>query len=151
MRNQHLLELPSGVWVYILEFLDLSSLCRLEETCRIFYWLCRQCWSVKRSLSFCDVFSLWHFKSTVGLTSELLALFLSRTGTTLLSLDLSASSRFLTPGCLEVIAHYAPQLTTLDITGVQLAIEPIQKLFTCCKGIRHLCMSGCYGLYNRDC
>ena len=148
-ENQHCLVIPTGVWHSILSFLDISALCRLEQTSRLFYSICRQHWRLRTHLSFRNVFSLWRFKCTAGLSNELLAVFLSRTGPSLLSLDVFASARFLTPGVLQVVSHYAPQLTALDISGVQLSLEPVQTYFRSCCSLRSLSLAGCSGLSEK--
>ena len=147
--NQHCLTIPTAVWHSILSLLDVSALCRLEHTCRLFHSICRQHWHLKSSLSFRNVFFLWRFKSTAGLSNELLALFLSRTGPSLTSLDVFGSARFLTPGALQIISHYAPQLTALDLSGLQLALEPVQNYFLSCCSLRSLSLAGCSGLSEK--
>ena len=148
-ENQHCLSIPTCVWHSILSLLDIHALCRLEQTSRLFHSICRQHWYLMTSLSFRNVFYLRRFKSTSGLSNELLALFLSRTSPSLRSLDVSASARFLTPGALQVISHYSPQLSTLDISGVQLSLEPVQNYFLSCCSLRNISLAGCSGLSEK--
>ena len=148
-HNYHLTAIPSVAWLQILSLLDISSMCRVESTCRFLHIICRQCWYTLTSLSFRNVFSLWEFKSTVGLTNELLAIFLSRTGPSLLSLDISGSARFLSPSSLHVISHYTPQLSTLDLSGITLTIDSVQNFFPSCQSLRNLSLMGCTGLSEK--
>ena len=148
-HNHHLTAIPSVTWLQILSLLDISSMCRVESTCRFLHNLCRQHWYIETSLSFRNVFSLWRFKPAVGLTDELLAIFLSKTGPSLLSLDISGSARFLSPSSLHVISHYTPQLTTLDLSGITLTIDSVQRLFPSCHNLRNLSLMGCTGLSEK--
>ncbi|KAI6646923.1 RNA-binding protein EEED8.10 [Oopsacas minuta] len=148
--NHHVTTIPTIAWLHILSLLDISALCRMDSTCRFLHSVCRQYWYLKKSISFKNVFCIWRFtSSTIGLTNELLAILLSRTGPSLLSLDVSGSARLLTPGSLQIISHYAPQLTTLDLSGITLSLEPVQKYFSCCTNLRNLSLVGCTGLSEK--
>lgn len=148
-HNFHLAAIPTVAWLQILSLLDISSMCRLESTCRFLYHLCRQHWFMETSLSFRNVFSLWRFKPAVGLTNELLVIFLSRTGPSLLSLDISGSTRFLSPTSLHVISHYTPQLTTLDLSGITLTVDSVWNFFPSCQNLQSLTLIGCTGLSEK--
>ncbi|XP_041348132.1 F-box/LRR-repeat protein 2-like [Gigantopelta aegis] len=134
-------DLCDELLVEIFSYLPIRDKAKIERVCHRWRNLALQTWATVKTLHFVNMFR--HFG---GLVDKMLNSILQRCGSSLRSLDLSASPRLLTDYAMDIIARYCPDLIKLDISGVAATNKSIQSLSTKCTKLKWVRLQRCFNV-----
>ncbi|XP_046578923.1 putative RNA-binding protein EEED8.10 [Haliotis rubra] len=131
-------DLYDELLLYIMGFLSIKEWITLERVCHRWRHLSHQTWSTLKSIDFRNI-----FKRFGGVTDKILQSVLQKCGSNLVSLDLSASPRLLTDFAPDIIGHFCPNLTYLDLSGVAATNRSLKNLTTECSKLKVIKLQRC--------
>ncbi|XP_048252320.1 F-box/LRR-repeat protein 3-like [Haliotis rufescens] len=131
-------DLCDDLLLNIMTFLSIKGRITLERVCHRWRHLSLQSWSTLKSVHFRNM-----FKRFGGVTDKMLHSLLQRCGSNLVSLDLSASPRLLTDYALDIIGHFCPNLTYVDLSGVAVTNKSLKNLSTECRKLKVIKLQRC--------
>ncbi|XP_069136022.1 putative RNA-binding protein EEED8.10 isoform X1 [Argopecten irradians] len=118
--------------ILIFSFLSIKERIRIERVCKKWRHLAKKSWSRQYKLQFHNMFQGF----MKGLTDSILNSLLLRCGVYLRALDLSASSKLLTDLCADSIGANCPNLTVINVSGVNVTDVSLRTIAQACPKLK---------------